>query len=384
MRYKKFTFIKDKIYLLSFMKSCENSAFFFSQITSFFEINGYFITPNIIDSSIVVINGCAVTDSIIKKWEREIGRLSRLYPEKTIIIFGCLASLTKRFRNSNQIIMIKASDINKFLELFEFTTPISSCLMSNLSGLLNNYVSCIPNIIKKDNYIQISQGCSNNCSYCNIKLIKGEVKSKSISSIKNEAINLIKAGKHEISLLSDDCGSYGHDINTNIAELISELLDLDKKLKIKIYTIFPGLFLRYYSQLRQPLLNGRITFVGLPLQSGSSRVLKLMNRDYDLNEIKKNIKEIKSVNSDIYLVTHFIINFPTETIQDFRESLKLAKIFDFCLFLSYGENIRRPSSKIIPKCTQQELDTKIRLLNQFIKHKIIKGRILFTTYPLIK
>ena len=194
-----------------------------------------------------------------------------------------------------------------------------------------------------DTYVLISQGCVNNCSYCNIKLAKGDVKSRPLPEIVEEVTDLVRSGKYEITLLSDDCGSYGYDSGTNITELISLLLNLDQRLRLKIYTIYPGLFLNHYPHLKQPLLTDRITYLCIPIQSGSRRILKLMNRNYNLNLITSMIHEIKERNPNIHLFTHFLFNFPTETIDDLKNKRTLA-------------------SKIAPKCSDELRRIKTQLI----------------------
>jgi tRNA A37 methylthiotransferase MiaB len=300
--------------------------------------------------------------------ENAIDQIASLYSDKKIIVFGCLVNLTK-IKEKDNLILVSTSAIDNFSEIFNNFNTLESCQTNRLS----QFVQYQDNVTNQDNFVQIAQGCSNNCSYCNIRLAKERIKSRPIKKIKEEVQKLIDKDVDEITLLADDCGSYGHDIHSNIAELLSALISVDNSLKIKIYTIFPKLLLEYYPELRPFFEDHRITYICAPLQSGSNKVLKLMNRKYDLDMIKKVFKEIKILSPSTYTYTHFMINFPGETLEDFQKSVELAKIFDSSMFIPYQENKRTPAYGINPKCTREELKRKIDLLNHYVSNNIINA-----------
>ena len=359
---------KQKIYFLSLHRSCENSAYNLSKIQAFLRSNKYDIVDNVEFSDVIVINTCAYTDQMQQYNENAISQISSLYPDKQIIIFGCLVSLTSMEERDN-LLLINTSAIDKFTNIFNNSISLKSCQTHSLS----HFVKYQENITNQDNFVQISQGCSNKCSYCNIRLAKERGKSRPIEEIREEIQKLTEKDVKEITLLADDCGSYGHDINTNIAELMSTLNEVNDSLEFKIYTIFPKLLLKYYQKLRPLFEDQRITYICAPLQSGSNKILGLMNRNYDLDMIKNVFKEIKSLSPKTYTYTHFMINFPRETIEDFKESLELAKIFDSSMFIPYQENRRTTAYRIHPKCTREELHRKIDLLKYYVDKNIINA-----------
>ena len=364
---------KQKICLLSLHRSCENSSYNLSKIETFFRANNYEIVDNLELSSIIVINTCAYTDRMQYDNENAIRQIASLYPYKKIIVFGCLVSLTG-IEEKDNLILLNTSSIDQFSELFSSVISLESSQTNRLS----NFAPYQKNITDRDNYVQISQGCSNNCSYCNIRLAKGRSKSRPIEDIQAEVKKLSDRDINEITLLADDCGSYGYDINTNIAELISALVDVNHGLKLKIYTIFPKLLLKYYQDLRPFFEGHRITYICAPLQSGSSNILKLMNRNYDLDMIKKVFKEIKALSPETYTYTHFMINFPRETIEDFKKSLELARVFDASMFIPYQENRRVPAYGINPRCTPEDLNRKVDLLKSYVGRGVISAVLVGT------
>lgn len=353
---------------------CMNNSYLFEVIRSFFQVNHYQITRNVEDCDVIIINTCGYTDDTARENVKFIHEIKARYAEKKIIVFGCISKISEAVKGDANLTLVGAKELHRFSELFHNSTPCGDTAYLPYALPPNT-----PEMQNEENrgFVQISQGCTNNCSYCNIKIAKGYVRSKSIPAINAEFLELKKVGVQEVTLLADDCGSYGHDIHTNIGELISELLRDDENLKIKIYTIFPGLFLKYYPSLRRFYFNGQISYTCLPLQSGSRKILKLMNRDYDLYGIEQAVSEIKSENPRARLFTHIIVNFPAETLDDFRLSLEVAAIFDYALLLPYGENSRTEASAIQEKCSRGQLATKLRLAEEAIKTGFIKGLVIY-------
>jgi len=368
---KKFTNC-EKIHILSLHRSCENSSYHLSKVKSFLLANNYQIKNNIDGSDIVIINTCAYTDDMINNNKDRISRIITKHPGKKFIVFGCLVNF---LHNTDQMLLkdiINVNNINELSRLFEHKVQIDSCYVSNLSYFDSYQLDMGVN----DNYIMISQGCINNCTYCNIKTAKGFVKSVPLFNILDQASNIINKGHFVLTLLSDDCGSYGKDIQSDLSTLIDELLLLDSRVKIKLYTLFPSYLINNYPKLKNHIRKGRITYICVPLQSGSDKVLKLMNRGYDLSKLKEVINEVKSDNSEIHLFTHFIINFPSESMSDFKKSLELAELFDFNLFLHYKDNINTRSHLIKPKCSESDLKMKIEMLEDLIHSDKLRGNII--------
>ena len=357
---------ESRIYLLSPSTVCLNNQYLFCTVEAFFRLNNYPLASGIEDSDIVVVNTCGYTDNVMRE---HLERIAKLNQRKQVIVFGCLSRLAQELQSDREIILIGPKESHKFSVIFEHEIACEDIISSQCTRLPYNAEIDEPS----HGFVQISQGCSNHCSYCNIKLAKGNVKSKPIAIVENEVANLIHKLRFNITLLADDCGSYGHDIGTDMVELMTRLRTMDDRLKIKIYTIFPGLFLKYYQGLEPYFLDDFVTFACVPVQSGSGRILDLMNRNYNLEEVKAAVSKIKSLSATAHLFTHFIVNFPTETIDDFRKSLEIARIFDFCFFLAYGENARTPAAQITPKCKDTDLDAKIAILKQAIESQSVKG-----------
>lgn len=357
--------------------TCENSAYNFSTLIKYLESNKYIFVNNISYCDLIVVNTCVVSDKLIDSCEFLIKNLSDIYPSKKIVLFGCISGFKQKFKQNQNIRIIKSIKDISLKDVFKGETNTK-----NISSYkLYNYKEHQSRISNSDNFILISQGCINNCSYCNIKITKGFVKSRTIKDIKKDISILNLNSVSEVTLLGDDCGSYGMDINQNFSKLLDKIDKGFPNIKLKIYTIFPSLFLKHKDIILDLIKKGKITYICIPVQSGSKKILKLMNRDYDLNLLIKCLLKIKYLNPKTHLFTHIIINFPKESISDFQKSMSIAKYFDEVLFLKYCDNSNTKANLIRPKCDKNEFETKYRLLTKTFKNNIkrINGKITFIT-----
>jgi ribosomal protein S12 methylthiotransferase len=354
----------QKIILLnaSGKDECFQSSVFIQKVELFFKYNNYTLVNNPQQADVLVFNTCGASDAIADINLSFINR--HVQSNKSLIVFGCLCNVSKGIEK-DRYIAISSKDINKFSDYFQHTLGINDvrvfCEFKNTE------------IDSKAAPVFISQGCANKCSFCNIKIAKGHVKSRRAEDIIEDVQMFLKDGKEEIVLISDDCGSYGFDIGSHIGELIDRILIVDDKLKLKVYNIYPEFFLKFYPFFKKYVIEKRITFILIPIQSASGRILGLMDRPYDLDLIMRYMKEIKEANRDIQLFSHFIVNFPTETTDDFKKSINYATYFDHVFFMEYADNIRMPASKLFPKCAQTQLEIKRKIFEAYKKRGMIKG-----------
>jgi len=231
----------------------------------------------------------------------------------------------------------------------------------------------------KDNFmLRISSGCMGNCSYCNIKKAIGKLKSKYISQILEEVKIGLSNNHYRYNIISDDTGSYGKDIETILPKLLKAILDEDERITIEFIQDFHPMWIcKYKSELTELIKTKRIKSILTPIQSGNERILGLMNRNSDTKEFKEVIKEMKKENSRLRLRTQVIVGFPTETENDFNDTITLVKEcgFDEVDIFQYFEKDNMASAKIIPKVPNKVIYDRIRRIKtclpiQTITHAI--------------
>jgi len=143
------------------------------------------------------------------------------------------------------------------------------------------------------------------------------VKSKNIIEIVEEIKQGIKNKQKTISiLLGDDCGSYGLDKDTNIAQLFNKINDLNGNFKFHIYNFNPMGLLSSFDKMNTEIFK-KISVIVLPIQSFNQRILNIMNRKYEIEKVMDIVKNIKLISPSVYMVTHIIYGFPTETRKEF-------------------------------------------------------------------
>ncbi len=348
----------EKVAFIDIDKRCPLSRLTLLKVKQFFILNNYSVCRNSLNADILVINTCASSDPIMRRSESFIENLLTTHVGKRIVILGCLTALTDRFSRAPGVISIPQDDTERLADHFEHHFPVRDIQRMVPPDFADSSVG----------HVLISHGCVHSCTYCNVRLIKGPVHSRPISDITNEFKELLRYGHRRLVLLADDVGGYGYDLNTNIVALTSELLELDTTVQIMFFNFFPGLFLKYFGDLKRFIADRRIYGVCLPVQSGSPRILALMKRSYDLDRIREALEEIRRCNPDVVLTTHFIFDFPTETMEDFEKSVELAAWFDNSLFFQYVDNEKTPAYRLEPKCSREESQKKVQRINLSIKN----------------
>ena len=178
-------------------------------------------------------------------------------------------------------------------------------------------------------YIDVATGCLGNCSYCAIKHAKGRVKSKPISKIIGEFRCGLKQGYKEFVLSADDVGSYGRDIGTNSIRLLEEILKEEGDYKIHIRYIEPKRLIEMFPDLKEVFKTNKILSFCSSVQSGNNRILKLMNKKYTIEEWKKCVRELNKEFPSLLIRTQIIVGFPSETEEEFNDTLKLVEELKF-------------------------------------------------------
>ena len=174
--------------------------------------------------------------------------------------------------------------------------------------------------------VEISSGCLSSCTFCQVKLVKGTVFSYPEEEIVNEARSLISQGAKEIWLTSTDNAAYGRDSKTSLPALIRKVAAVPGDFKIRVGMMNPLLTRRDQDEILNCFkLNKVFKFAHLPVQSGSNRILKAMQRGYSVSDFESMVAQLREEIPSITLSTDMIVGFPSETEAEFEESMELLK-----------------------------------------------------------
>ncbi len=176
---------------------------------------------------------------------------------------------------------------------------------------------------EEDYYIKISTGCLNNCSFCAVKLSRGEVRSKSIANIATEFEQGLAMGYQEFALLGTDLGSYGRDMGVDLATLLNELVRFEADYTIKLRNVNPRFFMEMLPALADSFSSGKIVHLSSAAQSGSNKILRRMKRGYRIEDYRDTMRSMQEQYPHIHLRTQIMVGFPGETDADFERTLEL-------------------------------------------------------------
>ncbi|MBU0958231.1 MAG: radical SAM protein [Nanoarchaeota archaeon] len=217
--------------------------------------------------------------------------------------------------------------------------------------------------------IRISDGCINNCTYCSHRKAIGNLKSKPLEEIKSEFIKGSQQEYNIFCLTGMDSANYGLDIKTTYPILIKDLIKINPKAKFILDEINPKWFIKYHNELYILCKNKKIKLISIPIQSGNNRILKLMNRQYNSEEVLSKIRILRKKFPKVTIKTQLIIGFPSETEKEFQDSINFVKAGKFysCHLHPYSEYPNLKSAKINPKIPKEIINTRIQKAIRFFK-----------------
>ncbi len=358
---------RGTIFILDASKRCEPSAFLFTQAVQFFRANGYATANDIDHSDIILVNTCCVTEDKIATSKAALDYATGRGDGKQVVLFGCMASLPPLpGLERDDVICIGPKNLTDLDVHFPHHTSITSISVHQLHPGL---YAPGQGLGYGDYFILIAQGCSNRCSYCNIKRAKGEVRSEPAGVILQHLREGLSRGARNFALLADDCASYGSDLGTGLVQLIKGLFAAGNDFNLKLGYLYPQFLLTQVAGLSEIFRTGRIRYVNIPVQSGSQRILGLMNRRYSIDSVMEAVRRLRTAAPQTTFCTHIMINFPTESHNDFHKSLALADNFDEVVFLNYSDNRGTPAAGLLPKVAEPEVRRRLEMASDYANRR---------------
>jgi len=278
----------------------------------------------------------------------------------------------QNFNKRNYLGFVKRVDSKvKFIRRFnEFI--IRNVLIKILGDLFYKTFPFNRLIYDVNNYfILISRGCVHNCTYCIINKAIGPLKSKPPEKIVEEFNHGLSMGYKLFILEADDVGPYGLDIESSLPELLKKITNIKGDYSIEIRNTHPFWIIKYLSEIEKLVKTKKISSIFVSIQSGSNRILKLMGRPYTKENIVKIISKLKTINPDLTIGVDLMVGFPTETLEEFRETLDLFNLID----LDFGDIIpfscheKAKANKLEPKISNQEKKIRINEALKFVRKK---------------
>ena len=273
-------------------------------------------------ADLIIINSCTVKTPTEINFFKYLEKTKQL--NKKIIIAGCIPQTDPEKLSGYSL--IGTSQIDNVVEIVEETIN-NNTIESIIKQPINRLE--IPNIRKNPiiEIIPICEGCLGDpCAYCKVKAARGNLKSYKQEDIIKQAKKAVINNAKEIWLTAQDTGCYGLDINTNLPNLLKEIIKISGNYKIRLGMANPNHIITFLDELTEIYKSDKIfKFLHIPVQSGNNEILKSMKRKYTIEQFKQIIEKFRKEIPEITISTDIICGFPGETQEQFNDSLDLIK-----------------------------------------------------------
>lgn len=295
--------------------------------------SGYAIVNEAEGADVVIMNTCAIREHAEQRVFGNLGALThtkRRHPRQKIFLCGCMAGETKvtdRIKKS----FPHVDGVFSTHHLWQFPEILWNVLnrkkrqffIEDEAGSIAEGIPLVRDSALKA-WVSIMYGCNNFCTYCIVPYVRGRERSRKMADILAECKCLIEAGVKEITLLGQNVNSYGKDLDEghDFADLLEAIAQMEGDFLIRFMTSHPkdASEKLFDTMAKYPRIAKQLH---LPFQSGSSRVLKAMNRHYDRETYLQKVNYAKSVMPDLVLTSDVIVGFPGETNEEFEETVSL-------------------------------------------------------------
>ena len=296
----------------------------------------YTVTKNISETDCYILNTCHIREKATDKVYHDIGRLKKEFKNQKkpiVLIAGCVAQaegdiILKKEKYIDAVIGPQSyHKINNMILNLEKKSKKINFTEFDVIEKFDNLNSVNNSCNKISSFLTIQEGCDKFCKFCVVPYTRGTEYSRSIKELVTEAKQLVKNGSSEITLLGQNVNAYNFE-SKKLSDLIFEVSQIKDLKRIRYTTSHPRDFsedliqVHKYCEKLMPLIH-------LPVQSGSNKILKNMNRKHTIEEYLEIIKKLKNIKSNVKFSSDFIIGYPGETEDDFKKTIELMKEVKF-------------------------------------------------------
>lgn len=358
-------------------------------ITNYLEQLGFIKTEDINEANVVVLNTCAIRENAKDKVVGFLGKckyLKKGNPDFIVALTGCMTQQPDFIEE----VMTK----NKYVDIIIGTHNLHELpeLLLNHNNKQTIEVYSNSDIVyegmnyKRDSkitaWVNIMYGCDKFCTYCIVPYTRGRERSRKLADILSEVKELKKAGYKEVTLLGQNVNAYGKDIGDTFAHLLEEVAKTNID-RIRFVTSHPWNFTDEMINVIAKYDN-IMPYIHLPIQSGSTEILKKMNRRYTKEEYLELFNKIKKKIPNASITTDIIVGFPNETDEDFKETLDVVRKceFDGAYTFIYSKREGTPAARMIDTIPSEVKEKRLQELNELVNYysnksnKKLEGKIV--------
>jgi tRNA-2-methylthio-N6-dimethylallyladenosine synthase len=363
---------KSKVYIETY--GCQMNLADTEIILGILQNNGYDVTKSAEDADVVLVNTCSIRDNAEQRIYGRLGNFKNLKDSKPELIVGVLGCMAERLRSDlvekKRIVdvVVGPDEYRKLPELIDVAFNGEKGIGVKLSKT-ETYDDIIP--FREDGlqaWISVMRGCDKFCTFCVVPFTRGRERSRALYSVVDEVRQLSARNFKEVTLLGQNVNSYCDEEN-DFADLLSSCAEVDKSMRIRFTTSHPQDLsdkLLYTIAEHENICN----YIHLPVQSGSDRILELMNRTYTVEHYLNLIEKAKSIIPGVSFSTDIISGFPTESYEDHLMTLEVMRKvrYDGAFMFKYspreGPKAYRMSDDVSDEMKTKRLQEVIQLQQQ--------------------
>ena len=352
-----------KLYIKTF--GCQMNVYDSARMRDALMVQGYKETDKAEEADVILINTCHIREKASEKLFSELGRLGQIKKKNALIVVaGCVvqADGVEILRRSPLIdIALGPQSYHELPQLLaEFNRKKGRTIRADFPAESKFDFLPQPQKSSANAFLAIQEGCDNFCSYCVVPYTRGCEYSRPSEEIIQEARKLVELGAKEIMLLGQNVNCWHGDKNRDLGDLIRDIAKIKGLHRIRYTTSYP-------SKMTQNLINAHadtpklMPYIHLPIQSGSNKILKAMNRQYTVSEYEEIVAAFRKARPDIAISSDFIVGFPGETEEDFEQTLALVERVKYASSFSFKFSARPGTPASLMK-NQIPEDVKTRRL----------------------
>lgn len=309
---------------------CKVNLYESEYMADLFKKAGYEIVDFNDFADIYVINTCSVTNTSDVKSKKVIRQAIKRNKEACVCAVGCFIEANHDYSTPGLSVIVGNSNKSKIVSYVEEYFKKKVPLNKTTDKVTDTFEDMEMNKFagRTRAFIKIQDGCENFCTYCIIPYVRGKCRSKEFATVIKEITDYVNNGFKEVVLTGIHTGNYGVDINSSFADLLEEIVKIKGLFRLRISSI-------EITELNDKVLNiiknnsVIVDHLHIPLQSGSEKILSLMNRKYDKKYFLDKVNQIRRIRPNISLTTDVIVGFPNETESDFIECKDFIKEIKF-------------------------------------------------------
>ena len=360
--------MSNKVYIETY--GCQMNLADTEVVLSILKKQGYEIARNEREANVILINTCSVRDNAEQRVLGRLGNLKKIKEDKSNAVIGVIGCMAERLRDKlieeklSVDLVVGPDEYRNLPDYLESAFNGAKAVGVRLSKT-ETYDDIVP--YREDGlsaWISVMRGCDKFCTYCVVPFTRGRERSRSLNSVVNEVRQLSERGFKEVTLLGQNVNSY-NDNGNDFADLLKAVSEVDKNMRVRFTTSHP-------QDLSDKLLetiaaNENICkYIHLPVQSGSNRILELMNRTYTIEHYLGIIERARKLMPQVAFSTDIIAGFPTETEEEHKMTLDVMRQvrYDGAFMFKYSP---REGTKAYRMKDDVPEEVKTRRLNEIIE-----------------